>query len=148
MAENIDLAGTFAGIGGARFAGDGRSLLPLLQGQPATEWRNAVLIEHRGRPLRSIDPDFQQAASGNPNSYEAMRTQDFLYVEYTDGETEFYDLTRDPLELHNLAGRLTLGQQLRLHQELSALRQCRGTTQCGEAMRIDAPVVSVGRRHR
>ena len=33
-----------------------------------------------------------------------MRTQQFLYVEYADGEREFYDLRRDPFELHNIAG--------------------------------------------
>ena len=35
VAENIDLAKTFAAIGGTELTGDGHSLLPLLQGDPA-----------------------------------------------------------------------------------------------------------------
>ena len=35
-----------------------------------------------------------------------MRTPGYLYVEYADGELEFYDLRRDPFELHNIASSL------------------------------------------
>jgi hypothetical protein len=76
-----------------------------------------------------------------------MRTRDFLYVEYNNGETEFYNLVRDPFELHNLAGRLGFAQLARLHEELVALEQCHGATDCWNAMRIDRPVVQVRRRH-
>jgi arylsulfatase A-like enzyme len=149
MAENIDLAETFAAIGGTKFAGDGHSLLPVLSTGHAADWRNAILVEHHGADMNVADPDFQQAASGNPRTYEAMRTGGFLYVEYNDGETEFYDLQRDPFELRNLAGRLTLQQLVRLHEELSALEQCRGSVDCWDATRIDRPVVQVRRRrHR
>jgi N-acetylglucosamine-6-sulfatase len=149
MTENIDLAETFAAMGGTTFEGDGRSLLPLLNTGRATDWRNAILVEHHGADMNVADPDFQLAASGNPRTYEAMRTRDFLYVEYNDGETEFYDLPRDPFELHNLAGRLTFPQLVRLHEELAALEQCRGSVDCWSATRIDRPVVQVRRRrHR
>jgi arylsulfatase A-like enzyme len=147
MAENIDLADTFAAIGGTKLASDGRSLLPLLNGEHPADWRNAALIEHHGPDQNGADPDFQRSASGNPRTYEAMRTRDFLYVEYNNGETEFYDLVRDPFELHNLAGRLGFSQLLGLHEELVALEQCHGATDCWNAMRIDRPVVQVGRRH-
>ena len=62
-----------------------------------------MLIEHRGPRQAFSDPDFQQPASGNPWTYEAIRTHQFLYVEYRDGEHEFYDLRTDPFELNNLA---------------------------------------------
>jgi N-acetylglucosamine-6-sulfatase len=139
MAENIDLAKTFAGIGGRTLPGDGHTLLPLLRGKHRRGWRNAVLIEHHGPDLAGFDPDFQQPASGSPRTYEAMRTPQFLYVEYDDGEREFYDLPRDPLELHNIVGTLTRSERRELHRELRALKRCHGGQQCWPAMHV-APV--------
>jgi N-acetylglucosamine-6-sulfatase len=133
MTENIDLAKTFAAIGGTSMDGDGHSLVPLLLGARQTDWRNAVLIEHRGPHQAFNDPDFQQPASGNPWTYEAMRTRDLLYVEYIDGEREFYDLQSDPYELHNLAGHLTPDQLALLHAELTRLEECHGPAACWAA---------------
>ena len=92
-----------------------------------------MLIEHHGPDTSVIDPDMQDATSGNPTTYEAMRTPRFLYVEYQDGEREFYDLTSDPYELHNLAASLTPDQRNRLHRELSALENCHTGDQCWAA---------------
>ena len=136
MAENIDLAKTFTAIGGTRLAGDGHSLVPLLEGKTPSGWRNAALIEHQGPHLSVRDPDYQQPASGNPNTYEAMRTAAFLYVEYSDGEREFYDLRTDPFELHNIAGSLSPQRLARLHSELRALEGCHGGQACWRAMRV------------
>ncbi len=136
MAENVDLAKTFAAIGGSRLADDGHSLLPVLEGKPRTDWRSAVLIEHQGPALSVRDPDYQQPASGSPTTYEAMRTDTFLYVEDADGEREFYDLRSDPFELHNVADRLTSRQLSRLHDELRALERCHGAKACWRAMHV------------
>jgi N-acetylglucosamine-6-sulfatase len=138
MAENIDLAPTFAAIGGAQFSGDGTSLLPVLEGQTPSDWRNAALIEHHGPDLFTGDPDFQQPASGNPSTYEAMRTHDFLYVEYADGEHEFYDLATDPFELQNLAPKLSPTELQTLHTELLALENCHDEPTCWAAMHVGA----------
>jgi len=49
LTGNIDLAPTIAAFGGATMtdAPDGRSLVPLLHGEPApTDWRQAFLLEH------------------------------------------------------------------------------------------------------
>jgi N-acetylglucosamine-6-sulfatase len=138
ITENIDLAKTFAQIGGAGMGGDGHSLMPLFGGSTPAGWRDAALIEHHGPDLRPDDPDFQPPPSGNPNSYEAMRTSDFLYVEYKDGEREFYDLRTDPFELHNLAPTMTLLQLFQLHQELLALERCQGGPKCWSAMHVQA----------
>src|SRR5206468_9488292 len=75
MAENIDLAPTFAELAGTRMVGptDGRSLAPLLHGRRVARWRRAVLIEHRGPVRGPLDPDLPQVGSGNPLSYEAIR---------------------------------------------------------------------------
>jgi len=136
MAENVDLAKTFAAIGATSLPGDGQSLLPVLDGQSPSRWRNAVLIEHRGPPLSVRDPDYQQPASGSPTTYEAMRTDSFLYVEYADREREFYDLRTDPFELHNIAGGLTPRKLARLHAELKALERCHGGKACWRAMHV------------
>jgi arylsulfatase A-like enzyme len=126
IAENVDLAKTFAAIGKARMHGDGRNLLPLFHGQRPLDWRNAALIEHHAPLITTLDPDFQQPDSGRPTTYEAMRTHGYLYVEYADGELEFYDLRRDPFELHNIATSLNLPQLSLLHSELMAMAHCHG----------------------
>jgi arylsulfatase A-like enzyme len=136
MAENIDLAETFTAIAGTRLNGDGHSLLPLLAGRHPRDWRNAILVEHHGSDLVGADPDYQQTASGNPRTYEAIRTPNFLYVQYDDGETEYYNLRADPFELNNLAADLTERDLLRLHADVARLQTCRGPEQCWRAMHV------------
>jgi arylsulfatase A-like enzyme len=137
VTENIDLAATFAQIAGRTMGGDGHSLLTLLHGQQPASWRNAALVEHDGSRLASSDPDFQQPGSGNPTTYEAMRTPEFLYVEYTDGEREFYDLRNDPFELHNIASQLSPYDLGLLHVELARMKSCHGQTACWAATHVD-----------
>jgi arylsulfatase A-like enzyme len=134
MTENIDLAKTFAAIGGTTMSDDGHSLLGLLSGRPAPDWRNAVLVEHHGPDMRGGDPDFQRTGAGNPRTYEAMRTPNFLYVEYDDGEREYYDLRSDPFELHNVARALSALTRTQLHRQLHRLVVCHGAKQCWRAM--------------
>jgi N-acetylglucosamine-6-sulfatase len=91
LALNIDLAPTFAHLGGAPLPlADGRSLLPLLTA-PSVPWRRDFLIEH----LRT--------ASGRMPTYCGVRTTNALYVSYETGEEELYDLAADPHQLSNLA---------------------------------------------
>lgn len=136
FAENIDLAKTFEAMAGTSSPCDGHSLQALFHGGIPRHWRNAVLIEHRGPATSALDPDHQTPASGNPTSYEAMRTPNFLYVEYLDGEREFYDLRSDPYELHNLAGRLSTAQLDRLHRELGRLEGCHTGRTCWAAEHV------------
>jgi N-acetylglucosamine-6-sulfatase len=147
MAENVDLADTFAGMGGTSLASDGYSLLPVLRGAEATDWRNAVLIEHHHPMPSYTDPDLQSPVSGNPPSYEAIRTRNFLYVEYMDGEREFYDLGNDPYELHNLADGLSFDQLDSLHAELMRLEDCHGAAACWSAGHVDGAVNVTHTRH-
>jgi arylsulfatase A-like enzyme len=136
MAENVDLAETFAALGRTRLAGDGHSLVPLLYGASPAWWRTAALVEHQGTRLSVLDPDWQQPASGSPTTYEAMRTRRFLYVEYADGEREFYDLRSDPFELHNRADRLTPSRLAMLHTEIARMKRCHDEQSCWNAMHI------------
>ena len=93
LIENVDLPATILDLAGAKPLRklDGRSLLPLLE-NPAAAWpRHAALVEsgpnNAGAPV-----------------YAGLRTARYLYVEYTDGERELYDLRSDPYELRNRAG--------------------------------------------
>ena len=128
MTENVDLCPTFDQLGGAQppASVDGHSLVALLHGQPATGWRKEILVEHQGPDNGPADPDLPKRGDGNPPSYEALRTASSLYVEYATGEHEYYDLARDPFELHNLAVDLTPVRARRLHRTLKAIAGCHG----------------------
>jgi arylsulfatase A-like enzyme len=133
--QNIDLAPTFLTLGGAAVPADtdGRPLQPLLRGAPAPGWRDAALIEHHGPDLDTTDPDQPAPHSGNPTSYEAIRTTTATYVEYANGEREYYDRDADPNELHNVATQLPPATLTQLHATLDALQRCSGPTDCWTA---------------
>ncbi len=138
MTSSIDLAPTFEALGRASAAGsiDGTSLVPLLRGaSPPAEWQRAVLVEHHGPDVTASDPDLQSPRSGNPPSYEAMRTARATYVEYADGTRELYDLATDPRELRNVAGTAVPAALNRLHRVLQALVHCHGAASCQTAGR-------------
>ena len=145
MSQNIDLAKTFTAIAGAPMpANDGHSLLALLRGERPADWRNAALIEHHGPAIDPDDPDRQSRASGNPTTYEAMRTDRYLYVEYIDGEREFYALRSDPYELRNLAPRLAPHRLEQLHDDLARLEGCHTADSCWAAAHV-APLPAASR---
>jgi len=137
IAENIDLAPTFAELGGMVPAAtiDGRTLVPLLHGQKAADWRTVALVEHRGPVRGLLDPDLPGARSGNPTTYEAIRGPAFVYVEYADGEREYHDLVHDPDELRNTFPSLPGAMQAALHSTLAAVQTCRGVQACSTAER-------------
>jgi arylsulfatase A-like enzyme len=135
IADNIDLNPTFAEIGGAATAPnvDGRSLLPLMHGQAVAAWRKAALVEHHGPVRNLVDPDFPGLRSGNPTTYEAIRGSSFVYVEYADGEKEYYDHATDPLELHNTYGALPDDRKASLHAMVTGLQNCHDAQSCSAA---------------
>ncbi|HEU5265454.1 MAG TPA: sulfatase [Jatrophihabitans sp.] len=136
LASNIDLAPTFETLGGAPIGQhvDGVSLVPLWHGAATpSNWRQAVLVEHHGPNDDRGDPDRQGLRSGDPPTYEAVRTADVLYVRYADGAQEYYNTTRDPYERHNLAAH---GVPASLTRALAALAGCHGATRCQAAARL------------
>jgi hypothetical protein len=56
-----------------------------------------------------------------------------MYVEYTDGEREYYDLESDPYELRNIYPQLSPAQVDAVHSRLATLERCRGATTCQAA---------------
>jgi N-acetylglucosamine-6-sulfatase len=135
MTENVDLCPSFEELAGSPVppSVDGHSLVALLHGRRARGWRKEVLVEHHGRVLDRGDPDLPTSGSGNPPSYEAIRTKHSLYVEYVTGEREYYDLRRDPFELHNLAATLSRARLRRLHRTLLEIEACHGGRSCWRA---------------
>jgi arylsulfatase A-like enzyme len=132
---------------------DGRSLVTLLDEEPTPpkDWRSAFLVEaiaERGgvprppfidesevAPLVSGDPlpkNWRGTAADSVQSSEvwgrpwlkALRTENYLYVEYKTGEHELYDLKKDPYQLNNFYETAPDGLIRRLEAQLAALRQC------------------------
>ncbi len=129
LTGNIDLRPTFSELAGAGVPAtvDGHSLVPLLGGTNPGEWRAATLVEHHGPDQNQSDPDFQSRASGNPPSYEAIRTSNAIYVEYKNGDREYYNLANDPYELDNTYADLSAARQAQLHETLTELQGCSGS---------------------
>lgn len=137
LTSNIDLYPTFARLGHASVPSsvDGRSLVPLLGRKLPKQWRRGVLVEHHGPDRNPLDPDFPAQGSGNPTTYEALRTPTQTYVEYADGEHEYYNLRRDHYELRNTYSRLPRVEKTSLHRMLKALRTCHSGATCWRAAR-------------
>ena len=98
LSSQADLAPTFAEWTGATVASfvDGRSLAPILAGNPVPEtWRNVALIEHAESELDD---------TGRKPTWVALRGADMLYTSYNTGEQELYDLRVDPYQVDNIAG--------------------------------------------
>jgi len=136
MVSSVNLAPTFESLAGASVppTSDGVSMAALWRGQPAPDdWPQAVLIEHHGPDATPHDPDKPSRFSGNPPSYEAVRTAHSLFVQYADGQREYYDTAADPNELHNLASTATPATLAPLQLALTALQKCRGAAACQAA---------------
>jgi arylsulfatase A-like enzyme len=135
LASNIDLNPTFESLAGLPVpAGtDGHSLAALWLGRNAANWRQAILVEHHGPDDSAGDPDRQNKLSGDPPSYEAIRTATALYVRYDNGEQEYYNTAHDPFELDNIA---SSGVPAALRTALAALANCRGGASCWAAAHL------------
>jgi N-acetylglucosamine-6-sulfatase len=143
LAGSHDIAPTLARMGGARVPGfvDGRSVLPVAEDNGSAWSRTAVLSE---RKIETIPP-----------SWEMLRMKSSNYTRYDNGDKEYYDLIKDPLQLDNALGGSAdapytpryapPNQQTRDYYEkrLDTLSACkRGGTSCRTAE--DAPLLPTG----
>ena len=69
--------------------------------------------------------DFQLIA---PPTYEALRTEEWLYVESVNGERELYNRRTDPYELDNVIATAPVSIVNALHAQFVALTTCAGPT--------------------
>lgn len=134
VVEATDLAPTFDQLSGVPIPAwtDGHSLVPLLHGKHP-KWRTVALIEHTRPRSRSGDPDAQTMINGEPPSYDAIRTATFTYVQYQDGEHEFYNRAADPFELHNVYRTLSGARKQQLAHRVASLTSCHGLNACWSA---------------
>jgi len=119
LVSNTDLAPTFADIANASPTSsvDGRSMLPLMQGQNVP-WRDALLIE--GKNPYPWPENFP--------AYKAVRTRSFAYHFYPKtGEEELYDLKADPYQLKSVHDDPAYTEvKATLQSRLYELRTCSG----------------------
>lgn len=115
---------------------DGSSLLPLVHGQEAADWRTDLVAEFHGHHFH-----YQQ---------RMLRTPDFKLVVNPESVNELYDLRRDPHELTNVHEVPAYDQvrrdlSLRLYEALTA----RGDTVFAKWMaattRFDVPLANTSK---
>lgn len=125
MVSETDLGPTIADLLHATTPSwtDGRSLIPLLA-NPSVTWRTGVLTENIGISEPG-DPDYQLLA---PHGFEALVTQEWLYIESGTSDVELYNRLRDPYELVNVVGSTSPTIFGQLKSQLDALKTCAGAT--------------------
>jgi arylsulfatase A-like enzyme len=120
LVANVDATPTIldyaGGVPSCKSAGrcrriDGRSFRALLGGGGRWPSGRGVLAEIKA----------------DQGQYAAIRTRRWIYIRYDDGQSELYDLRRDPSELRNLAGKASVASvQSSLGARLAKLRRCSG----------------------
>lgn len=111
LVEQIDIPATILEAAGIpRPEGmNGRSLYRIMR-NPRAGWRPEVLIESLG-------------SLGAEARYSAIRTNQYMYAEYENGDLELYDLKADPYQLENkVLDPNYLTVLLDLRERLEALR--------------------------
>jgi N-acetylglucosamine-6-sulfatase len=137
---NHDIAPTLARMGGANVPAfvDGRSFLGLAK-NPSVPWsRSAVLSERENN-------------DSPPHKWDMLRMGGRVYTRHEGGNKEYYDLAKDPLQLHNALGAgdttyLPPDTVIRdyYEQRLHALTTCSGHAGAGSCVEAeDAPLLPV-----
>lgn len=127
LVVNIDLAPTFNELAGnaTQPAVDGLSLVPLLNGSTPLQWRKRFLVEHY-----AAVPNFTPIPVADPGWFEyfGIRDQGQIFVQYSYGDQEYYDLALDPYQMTNAVATVNPLVVQDLNNRLPALKACAGAT--------------------
>ena len=115
MVQNIDFAPTFLDLAGIEIPEDmqGRSFAPLLKGEKPGDWRQSIYYH------------YYDHGGHNVPRHDGVRTERYKLINfYTEQKWEFYDLEKDPNEVHNRYGDPEYGNIIQnLKNELDELRK-------------------------
>lgn len=105
VVEHVDVLPTLAELVGGDLTAQvapvrGRSLTPLLRGDPAARSRTLAFAQRSEYAAPSRNR--RQEGNYEPGSRYALQSLEYKYLLFTEGEDEFYDLAADPYELENL----------------------------------------------
>ena len=84
---------------------DGRSLLPLIEGDMPQDWRQAVFFEHDFRTVATQKAETRLGITSDQCSYAAIRDRRYKYVHFAALPPLLFDMVNDPHEMENLAER-------------------------------------------
>jgi arylsulfatase A-like enzyme len=94
LVQNLDLAQTFLEMAGVEQPKEmqGRSLVPLMRGQPPGDWRDAIYYHYYDYPAyHMVKPHL------------GVRTERYKLIHYyTLNEWELFDLEKDPREMRSV----------------------------------------------
>lgn len=94
MVQNIDFAETFLDIAGLAIPNDmqGKSLVPLLQGNTPADWRNSIYYHY-----------YEYPGAHMVQRHNGVRTDRYKLINYYQlGEKELFDLETDPQEMKSV----------------------------------------------
>lgn len=116
IAINIDYAPTFLAAACEKIPADmqGRSLLPILSGEPPADWRTAMYYRY-----------YHDPGHHNTRAHLGIRTATHKLIHYWKKDAwEMFNLTNDPQEQHNLANDPAQAPKLvELKTQLAALKK-------------------------
>jgi N-acetylglucosamine-6-sulfatase len=158
LAANIDIAPTVLQLAHAKADRpiDGRPMIPIFR-HPARQTRRPILFESfvetsdvEGQGLISSRRHDRGTVSvtAPPKDYAGIRLGKYKYIAWPDGETELYDLEKDPFELNNRSGSRNLAPiRSFLHRQLLRLTRCVGR-RCRESVPRLPPTLREARRRQ
>ena len=113
MVMNIDIAPTILDFAGVPIPDvmQGRSLRPLMEGQPVADWRTSIYYAYyenswalHGKGEEAMAEPYRYFTPHRVGPHRGVRTQRYKLIEYySEGDyQELFDLQEDPHELNNV----------------------------------------------
>jgi arylsulfatase A-like enzyme len=111
LVRHVDVLPTLADLVGASLEGQvfpvvGHSLRPLFEGREGDFAPRYAFAQRR-------EADEPPAPGWERGDVFSLQSRDFKYIHHSEGEDEFYDLRRDPLETEDRAGTREIQERMR-----------------------------------